>query len=117
MKKDGSLKFLSSSKIIKSLKVVVNGLVAQITSPGIFYRGLKSKSVHHNYQIIEKKNWDMVWLIRKHLPSRFKRRMTWIIEHMFGVNMSNCEVNQVGIQMSVTARLWCVTLINIAVCV
>ena len=54
MKKDGSLKFESSSKKIKSLKVVVNGLVAQITSPGIFYRGLKSKSVHHNYQIIEK---------------------------------------------------------------
>ena len=67
MKKDRSLKFESSSKKIKSLKVVVNRLVAQIASPGIFYRGLKSKSVHHNYQIIEK-NWNMVLLKKETLP-------------------------------------------------
>ena len=71
---------------------MVKGLVAQIASHGIFNRGLKLKSVHHNYQNIEKKKLRHgLWLIRKHLPSRFKRRMTWIGEHMFGVNMSNCE--------------------------
>ena len=39
----------------KSWNVVVKGLVAQIATLSIFNGGLKLKSIHYNYQIIQKK--------------------------------------------------------------
>ena len=39
----------------KNWNVVIKGLVAQIATLSIFNGGLKLKSIHYNYQIIQKK--------------------------------------------------------------
>ena len=51
---------------------MVKGLVAQIATLSIFNGGLKLKSIHHNYQIIQKKLKHVLVKKKENLPPRLQ---------------------------------------------